>query len=146
MRIPRTLEAWDGGTRHVRPEDGRALRTRTVPESPGDRPVLDPTLHVADVDGRERFASRGATRRGADGDRLGRRQAGHGPDGGRPGLAAELVLLDLRDRSSTSLTDTPSVVEMQPAVAPGGERLAFADWASGVLLLGRLENGAGGAP
>ena len=68
-----------------------------------------------------------------DGDRLviAVPQADHGPDGAPQVLAAELVLLDLRDRSSTSLTDTPSVVEMQPAVAPGGERLAFADWAFG---------------
>ena len=56
-------EAWDGGTRHVLAgEDAAGPRAN----QDGSRvawwtgPLLDPTLHVADVDGRERFAGRGA--------------------------------------------------------------------------------------
>lgn len=59
-----------------------------------------------------------------------------GPDGPTP-LAADLFLHEpARDRT-VQLTTTPDVAEMQPAVSPQGDRLAFADWRSGQVLVAR---------
>ncbi|MBI5487869.1 MAG: PD40 domain-containing protein [Deltaproteobacteria bacterium] len=146
------LEAWESGDRRVLASEGAA-----GPRASADGarvawwtgPLLDPTLHVAGLDGHECFAGPGAHPAWlADGERLvyAVPQAGPGPDDAPRVAASELRLLDLRDGSSTALTATPDAAEMQPAIAPDGRRLAFADWATGEILLGRLVDVPGGAP
>ncbi|MBI5501378.1 MAG: PD40 domain-containing protein [Deltaproteobacteria bacterium] len=145
------LEAWEGEDHRVLAGED-AAGPRASPD--GSRvawwtgPLLDPTLHVSGLDGREIFAGPGAHAAWLpDGESLvyAVPRAGAGPDGAPRVAASELRLLDLRDASSTDLTATPEAVEMQPAVAPDGRRLAFADWASGEIRLGRLAP-ARGAP
>jgi len=60
------------------------------------------------------------------------------PEGAPAVVGAELALLDLRSGVRTPLTDTSDVIEMQPVVAPDGVRVAWADWASGAVLIGQL--------
>ncbi len=51
-------------------------------------------------------------------------------------VRSDLWAWDRRTGRHTRLTRTPDVVEMEPAVSPDGERLAFSDWRSGRVLLG----------
>jgi hypothetical protein len=46
---------------------------------------------------------------------------------------AELVMCDAATGASWALTDTADIAEMEPAVAPDGRSIAFADWHGGGL-------------
>lgn len=48
---------------------------------------------------------------------------------------AELRAHDLTTHESWNLTDTPDLAEMQPALSPDGNRLAFSDWRRGGAFL-----------
>jgi hypothetical protein len=48
---------------------------------------------------------------------------------------AELRAHDLETGESWELTATPGVAEMEPAVSPEGDRLAFSDWRTGTAYL-----------
>lgn len=57
-------------------------------------------------------------------------------------VRSELYVFDTRTRLTARLTDTPGIVEMQPAVSPDGGSLAFSDWRSGAVMVAPLEEGA----
>jgi Tol biopolymer transport system component len=108
--------------------------------------LLAAQLHVAATDGSVVFADSGA-------------HPAWLPDGsglvfsvpfgslaatGSPRLAgADLWIVDLRDGSRTQLTDTAADVEMEPAVSPDGAQLAWAEWNTGAIRIGRLVAGPG---
>lgn len=48
---------------------------------------------------------------------------------------SELFSFDLQTRTSSQLTQTDDVVEMQPAFSPDGKSIAFSDWQSGTIIL-----------
>ena len=48
---------------------------------------------------------------------------------------SSLDSLEGESRQLRQLTDTPDVAEMQPAVAPDGRTLAFADWEGDVVYV-----------
>jgi Tol biopolymer transport system component len=147
------IVAWDGERRAVL-EDEDAAGPRVSPD--GRRVawwtghLVAPTLHVAEAAGRLLFEGPGAQAAWLpDGERLvfADPVEGIGLQGAPLVAGAELRLLDLRDGTVTDLTGTPDATEMEPAVSPDGARLAFADWASGSILVGRLAGAtAGGAP
>ena len=65
---------------------------------------------------------------------------------GRPGLVgAEVGLLDTDSGRVTGLVTAGLALPMQPAIAPDGKRLVLADWATGRLVLGRLDGPGGGS-
>lgn len=49
--------------------------------------------------------------------------------------ASELYTFNLGTRTSSQLTQTENITEMQPAVSPDGRLIAFADWTSGAIML-----------
>jgi len=57
-----------------------------------------------------------------------------GPSG-RPVYDADLFVYDASSAEVVRLTDTPDVAEMQPAIAPNGASVAFADWQGGVVYI-----------
>lgn len=64
--------------------------------------------------------------------------------GGRPELVgAELFVVDVESGGDVQLTSTPDESEMEPAVSPRGDLVAFSDWRSGRLTVARLNLGRG---
>ena len=57
-----------------------------------------------------------------------------GPSDGEV-LCSELYAHNLQSGRTLQLTRTPGVIEMEPAFSPAGDRLAFADWGSGQVLV-----------
>jgi hypothetical protein len=51
------------------------------------------------------------------------------------GYATDLFVYDVETSTTTQLTDTEAIAEMEPAVSPDGRSLAFADWNSGALYV-----------
>jgi Tol biopolymer transport system component len=70
------------------------------------------------------------------------------PAAGAPGIvAAALRTVDLRDGGAVALLDLPGMIAMEPDVAPGGDRVAFADWTTGRIgVLRPCPAPVGGAP
>lgn len=50
-------------------------------------------------------------------------------------IRSDLVVHNVETSVSVRLTNTPSIVEMQPAVSPSGDFIACSDWQSGALLV-----------
>jgi len=57
--------------------------------------------------------------------------------------ASELYAIGAPSWTPVRLTDTPDVVEMEPAISPQGDRIAFSDWKTGRLLLARFAETGG---
>lgn len=59
--------------------------------------------------------------------------------------ASDLYVVAAPDWTPIRLTSTPDAWEMEPAVSPAGDRLAFSDWKTGTLTIAHVGR-AGGAP
>lgn len=59
-------------------------------------------------------------------------------DGEFPTYDADLYVFDASTLEVTRLTDTPSVAEMQPVLAPDDESIAFADWQGGTVYIASI--------
>lgn len=57
---------------------------------------------------------------------------------------AELFVVGAPSWLPAPLTSTPGVDEMEPAVSPAGDRIAYSDWKTGTLFVARIAE-AGGA-
>ncbi|MBM4318941.1 MAG: hypothetical protein FJ125_03045, partial [Deltaproteobacteria bacterium] len=98
----------------------------------------DASLHLYDLQHGHRDLGRGAQPAwSSDGSQLVFTLAEWAPEGGPAPQQAELYLHDLPLDRTVRLTATPEVAEMQPAFSPRGDRLAFADWRSGQVLVAR---------
>ncbi|MDI7269524.1 MAG: hypothetical protein QME96_16165, partial [Myxococcota bacterium] len=103
--------------------------------------LADPTLHVLAADGRDIVVGRGAHASWfPDSERLvySVPWADVGPDGPSGIAAADLYVVAASGGAPVPLTRTPDAIEMEPAVSPRGDRIAFADWRSGTVRIGRL--------
>lgn len=56
---------------------------------------------------------------------------------------SDLYMTSAPGWTPTRLTATPDVHEMEPAVSPHGDKLAFSDWNSGTLSIARIADKAG---
>jgi hypothetical protein len=56
---------------------------------------------------------------------------------------SDLYMISAPAWTPVRLTTTPDVYEMEPAVSPAGDRLAFSDWKTGTLSIARLADKAG---
>jgi hypothetical protein len=150
------LVAWDGD-RRVNLVEVDAWGPRAAPD--GRRVAwCEGHLHqselvVAALDGTVLFRGRGAHPAWlADGARLVFSEpAPELAHDGRPFVGfAELWLLDVRSGARTRLTDTPELIEMEPALSPQGTQLAWADWSDGTIHVARFAAAAaaeeGGRP
>ncbi|MBW1808231.1 MAG: hypothetical protein JRJ87_08555 [Deltaproteobacteria bacterium] len=139
-------------------DDGQTLETLAenawgVRVSPGGNLIAFcsghlPTaeLRVINLAGRTLFSGPGAqTVWHPDGNRLiyTLPLAGLTPAGKVYLAGADLQLLDLNIGRPQPLTETKDIIEMQPAISPQGERLAFVDWQSGTVFLAEIKDPGG---
>ncbi len=106
--------------------------------------LTDAQMNVVSFDGERSFEGAGAQPEWLpDGRRLVYTLPRAGEGAGLSG--ADLYLLDLEVGESVRLTHGAGRVDMQPAVGPDGQRLAFVDWSSGRMYLARLVGTGGGS-
>lgn len=114
--------------------------------------IEQPELRVSDLSGSDRLIGPGAYPSWfPDSSRLVYsvpEAAGTTDQGVLDHSAADLFVYDLTSGTSHVMAITPDVVEMEPAVSPRGDWLAFADWRSGTIQIaptdGAAEPGEGG--
>jgi hypothetical protein len=110
--------------------DGRCLAYTTGSLS-------SPILHLNDLSGQDRVIGPGVQPSWfPDSSRFVYsvpRVVGTRADGILDHAASDLYVHDLAAAASRPLAITPEVVEMEPAVSPGGEWIAFSDWRSGTI-------------
>jgi hypothetical protein len=57
--------------------------------------------------------------------------------------ASDLYVVAAADWTPIRLTATPDVQEMEPAISPQGDRIAFSDWKTGTLTVARIARKGG---